>query len=276
MPLMEHLRELRNRLIKALIFVAAGVGLGFYFFDPVWEVLKQPYCGLPQSSEVTGGSEACSLIYTGIFEAFFLRFKVALIVGILVSCPFWLSQLWLFVAPALRGKEKRYTWFFIGAAVPLFLTGSALAYFITQKAMEILFAFAAEGEIAMITITNYLNYMITMILVFGIAFVVPLIVVLLNIMGVLSHAAIAKWRRLIIFLAFVASAMATPAEPFSMLALAIPVIMLFELAELFCFLNDRRQGRRDPTAGLADDEMSELDEEPSPLDEESPRETPNR
>lgn len=275
MPLMGHLRELRNRLFKAVIFIAVGVGVGFYYFDPVWEVLKQPYCGLPQSSEVTGDSDACSLIYTGIFEAFFLRFKVALIVGILGSCPFWLWQLWLFVAPGLQGKEKRFTWYFIGAAVPLFLSGSALAFFITQKAMEILFAFAAEGEIAMITITNYLTYMITMILVFGIAFVVPLIVVLLNIMGVVSHAAIAKWRRLIIFLIFVAAAMATPAEPFSMLALAIPVILLFELAELVCYLNDRRNARNDPTAGLADDEISELDADPQD-DEDASRQAPNR
>ncbi|WP_046468267.1 twin-arginine translocase subunit TatC [Allosalinactinospora lopnorensis] len=263
MPLMEHLRELRNRVLKSLVFVTVGVGLGFVFFDPVWEFLKQPYCALPQSNEVVGGdTEACSLIYTGIFEAFFLKFKVAVIVGIVAACPFWLYQLWAFVAPALRGKEKRYTYAFVATAVPLFLTGAALAYFITQKTLEILFGFASEGEIAMITITNYLNYMITMILVFGIAFVVPLIVVLLNLIGVLPHAAIAKWRRLIIFLACVLAAVVTPAEPFSMVALAIPVVLLFEMAELFCYVNDRRKGKADPMAGLDDDEASPLEETP--------------
>ncbi|MDA2808435.1 twin-arginine translocase subunit TatC [Nocardiopsis suaedae] len=257
MPLMDHLRELRSRVVKAALFIAVGVAAGFVVFGPVWDALQAPYCRLPQ--EVRDGGEGCDLIFTGIFDPFFLRFKVAIVVGLLIASPFWLYQLWAFVAPALRGREKRYTYYFVAAAVPLFLTGSGLAYYITGLALEVLFGFATEDMVAMITITNYLNYMILMILVFGFAFVTPLLVILLNLLGVVTHAGLAKWRRLIVFGIFVLSAMVTPAEPISMLALAVPLIVLFEIAELFCFLHDRRRGAAGAD-GLADDELSPLDD----------------
>jgi sec-independent protein translocase protein TatC len=279
MPLMDHLRELRNRIVKALLFIAAGMVVGFVYFEPVWDFLQRPYCDLPQSARA--GSDECELIYTGIFDAFFLQFKVAAIVGIVVASPFWLYQLWAFVAPALHGREKRYTYVFIGAAAPLFLGGAALAYYITELAMQVLFGFGTEGMVPMITIANYLSYMITMILVFGIAFVIPLIVVLLNFMGVLSHAVLAKWRRLILFLIVTAAAVATPGgDPFSMMALAVPLGVLYMGAELVCYVNDRRKRGSDPYAGLDDDEASALggDDEISPLDDEddAPRLPPKR
>ncbi|UOE21991.1 twin-arginine translocase subunit TatC [Thermobifida halotolerans] len=259
MPLMDHLRELRNRVIKALVFVALGMGVGFTVFEPVWDFLQRPYCSLP--AEVRN-DDGCGLNYTGIFDGFFLYFQVSLIVGLLVSSPFWLYQLWAFIAPALRGKEKRYTYLFVGFAVPLFLLGATVAYFVTAKGMEIMFSFAPEGATALITLPNYLGYIIMMLAVFGAAFVLPLIVVLLNFLGVLPHRMIAKWRRVIIFLAFVFAAIATPGgDPFTMLALGIPVVALFEIAELIAFVNDRRRGRdRDPLAELDDDELSPLDD----------------
>lgn len=268
MPLMDHLRELRSRVVKAALFIAVGVAAGFTVFDPVWKALQAPYCRLP--AEVRDGGDGCELIFTGIFDPFFLRFKVAIVIGLLVASPFWLYQLWAFVAPALRGKEKRYTYYFVAAAVPLFLTGSGLAYYITGLALQVLFGFATEDMVAMITITNYLNYMILMILVFGFAFVTPLLVILLNLLGVVTHAGLAKWRRLIIFGVFVLSAMVTPAEPISMLALAVPLIVLFEVAELFCFLHDRRRGAAEDD-GLADDELSPLDDAEDPAEDDARR-----
>lgn len=262
MPLMDHLRELRDRVIKALLFVGAGLGVGMWQFTPIWNFLQGPYCELPPEVRGDKAGEGCGLIFTGVFDAFFLYFKVGLIAGILISAPFWLYQLWAFVAPALRGKEKRYTYAFIAVAVPLFFTGSALAYYIATKGMQITFGFAPEGTQPMITIDNYLSYIIMMLVVFGVAFVLPLIVVLLNMIGVLPHRVIAKWRRMIIFLAFVFAAIATPGgDPFTMMALGVPVVVLFELAELIAFLNDRRKGRDDPLAELDDDEISALEEE---------------
>jgi sec-independent protein translocase protein TatC len=265
MPLMEHLRELRSRLTKAAIALALGAVVGYLVYDYVWAFLVEPYCSLPVSQ--VNGPDDCSLIVTGPFDAFFVAFKVWLFVGALVSAPFWLYQLWAFVAPALHGREKKYAYLFAPLAALLFAGGAALAYAITSMALTMLFGFLPEDADPFLTIGEYLNYMLIMMGMFGIGFVLPLLVVLLNISGVLPHAAIAKWRRVIIFSSFVIAAVITPAEPISMLALAVPLVVLFEIAELFAFLNDRRKKRDDPYAGLDDNEISELDDTPSALDE---------
>ncbi|WP_017569644.1 twin-arginine translocase subunit TatC [Nocardiopsis halotolerans] len=265
MPLMDHLRELRNRLVKAMIALALGCVVGYLVYDLVWEFLKEPYCSLPESREID--AEGCSLIVTGPFDAFFVAFKVWLFVGALVSSPFWLYQLWAFVAPALHGREKRYAYIFAPLAAVLFAVGAGLAYYITSFALTMLFGFLPEDAMTFLTIGQYLDYMVIMMVMFGVGFVLPLLVALLNIAGILPHAAIAKWRRVIVFAAFVVAAVITPAEPVSMLALAVPLVLLFELAELFAFFNDRRRKRDDPYADLDDDQISELDEIPSELDE---------
>ena len=265
MPLMDHLRELRSRLTKAAIALALGSVVGFVFYDQVWDFLTEPYCSLPASQVVAGGG--CSLIVTGPFDAFFVAFKIWLFVGALVTAPLWLYQLWAFVAPALHGREKKYAYAFAPTAGILFVAGAALAYTVTSLALQMLFGFLPEEADPYLTIGEYLNYMLIMMGMFGLGFVMPLLVVLLNIAGILTHAAIAKWRRVIIFCSFLIAAIITPAEPISMLALAVPLVVLFELAELFCFLNDRRRRRHDPTAELGDDEISELDDTPSELDE---------
>jgi sec-independent protein translocase protein TatC len=265
MPLMEHLRELRSRLTKAAIALALGAVVGYLVYDYVWAFLVEPYCSLPVSQ--VNGPDDCSLIVTGPFDAFFVAFKVWLFVGALVSAPFWLYQLWAFVAPALHGREKKYAYLFAPLAALLFAGGATLAYAITSMALTMLFGFLPEDADPFLTIGEYLNYMLIMMGMFGIGFVLPLLVVLLNISGVLPHAAIAKWRRVIVFSSFLVAAVITPAEPISMLALAVPLVVLFEIAELFAFLNDRRKKRNDPYAGLDDDEISELDDTPSALDE---------
>ncbi|MFD6950029.1 preprotein translocase subunit TatC [Nocardiopsis sp. TSRI0078] len=265
MPLMDHLRELRNRLAKALIALALGAVVGYLVYDLVWDFLVEPYCSLPESQ--VSGPDDCSLIVTGPFDAFFVAFKVWLFVGALVSAPFWMYQLWAFVAPALHGREKRYAYIFAPLAALLFTAGAALAYYITSYALTMLFGFLPEDADPFLTIGEYLNYMLIMMGMFGVGFVLPLLVALLNIAGIVSHEAIAKWRRVIVFGAFLIAAVITPAEPISMLALAVPLVVLFEVAELFAFLNDRRRRRADPYAGLDDDQISELDETPSELED---------
>ena len=265
MPLMDHLRELRNRLTKASIALVLGAVVGFVLYDQIWDFLTEPYCSLPDSQVVEGGG--CSLIVTGPFDAFFVAFKVWLFSGALITAPLWLYQLWAFAAPALHGREKKYAYIFSPLAGILFVSGAALAYTITSLALQMLFGFLPEDADPYLTIGEYLNYMLIMMGMFGLGFVMPLLIILLNIAGILTHEAIAKWRRVIIFSAFLAAAVITPAEPISMLALAVPLIVLFELAELFCFFNDRRRKRNDPASGLDDDEISELDETPSELDE---------
>lgn len=261
---MDHLRELRNRLAKVLLILGLGAVVGFVFYQQIWDFLTDPYCSLPASQVVEGGG--CSLIVTGPFDAFFVAFKVWLFTGALVTAPLWLYQLWAFVAPALHGREKKYAYIFAPLAGVLFVSGAALAYMITALALQMLFGFLPDEADPFLTIGEYLSYMLIMMGMFGLGFVMPLLVVLLNIVGILTHEAIAKWRRVIIFGAFLVAAVITPAEPISMLALAVPLVVLFEIAELFCFFNDRRKKRRDPTGDLDDDQISELDDQPSELD----------
>ncbi|RAY13989.1 twin-arginine translocase subunit TatC [Actinomadura craniellae] len=259
MPLMEHLRELRNRLIKAMLGLLIGTIIGWLVFQPVWDFLKEPYCALPQSQALEKGQ--CSLVVNGIFSSFFLRLKIAFILGLVVSSPVWLYQLWAFVAPGLYRKERRWTYVFLSAAVPLFLVGAALAYVTVDRGLALFLGFTPDDVAALITVDHYVGYMLAMLLVFGMTFELPLFVVILNLAGVLTSERIRKSQRMSIFGIFVFAAVATPsADPFTMMALALPTVVLFEASVLLAIFNDRRRSRRpDPHAELADDEAAPLD-----------------
>jgi sec-independent protein translocase protein TatC len=264
MPLMEHLRELRNRLLIAFAAVAVGLVIGWIVSTPVWEILKEPYCSTTQSHQLNG---RCSLTYNGIFSSFFITLKVSLMVGLVVSSPAWLYQIWAFVTPALYRTEKRYTLAFLGLAIPLFTLGAALAYFIMDTSLAFLLSFSLDDTVATISIDDYLDYVLIMLLIFGVSFELPLLLVFLNIIGVLSHATIGKHRRLVIFLMFVFGAVVTPGgDPITMMALAAPMIILFLAAELVMYLREKRRPQSE-FAGLSDDEASPLAADDMPLDD---------
>ncbi|MBO2465615.1 twin-arginine translocase subunit TatC [Actinomadura sp. LCR2-06] len=258
MPLMEHLRELRNRLIKAILGLVAGGIVAWLLFDPIWKFLQKPYTRIPQK-HCLGGE--CDLVVHGIFDGFFVHLKVALIVGAVLSSPVWLYQIWAFVAPGLYKRERRWTYTFMGAAVPLFCAGAALAYLTMDKGLKIFIGLAPGDTKVLVGIQDYLGYAQAMLLIFGLTFELPLFVVMLNLAGVLTHERIRRSRRLLIFGVFVFAAVATPSQdPFTMLALALPTVVLFEIAEVLAFFHDRRKARRpDPEAELSDDEASPLD-----------------
>ncbi|GGV35053.1 Sec-independent protein translocase protein TatC [Actinomadura cremea] len=258
MPLLEHLRELRNRLVKAILGLLVGAIIGWIFFDPIWDWLKQPYTRIPAEHCLEG---KCDLVVHGIFDGFFVHLKVALIIGAVLSSPVWLYQLWAFVAPGLYGREKRWTYTFMAAAVPLFVAGGYLAYLTMDKGLEIFIGLAPGDTTVLVGVQDYLSYAQAMLFIFGLTFELPLFVVILNMAGVLTHERIRKSRRMLWFGVFVFAAIATPSQdPFTMLALALPTIVLFEVAELIAYVHDRRlTGRADPYAELSDDEASPLD-----------------
>ncbi|MEO5875224.1 MAG: twin-arginine translocase subunit TatC [Streptosporangiaceae bacterium] len=269
MPLLEHLRELRSRLLKAAVGLTLGALVGFWFFDPIWQFLQSPYCDLDVSKVNKGADgKTCGLVTNGLTQGFFLYLKISLIVGAVLSSPLWLYQLWAFVAPGLHQREKRWTYTFLVCAVPLFLLGATLSYVTLDKGLQILLGFTPDGVQPLVTIDSYLGYMIAMLLVFGITFELPLFVVILNLAGVVKHEKIAKHRRSIIFGLFVFAAVATPsADPFTMLALALPTVVLFEFAELIAFFHDRRhRDDEELYEGLDDDEISVIDERQTPVD----------
>lgn len=270
MPLMEHIRELRNRILKAMLGVLAGTIVGWIFYDPIWHVLERPYCKIPQSNRLNG---QCALTTTGILDPFVLRIKICVIIGLVLAAPIWLYQIWAFVAPGLYRRERRWTYVFMTGAVPLFAAGAFMAYLTLDKGLGILLGFTPDHVVPLVTITSYLSYAVAILLIFGATFELPLFVVVLNLAGVLTHARIRKWRRTLIFGIFAFAAVATPSQdPFTMLALALPTVVLFEVAELVAYIHDRRKAARpDPYADLSDDEISPLDMEDMDDLEDTPR-----
>jgi sec-independent protein translocase protein TatC len=264
MPLMEHIRELRNRLIKAVLGIIAGMVVGWFLYERAFNFIIGPYCRITiQHTTGCGGPDGHPLVVTGVFDPFFVKLKVAFVVGLIVSSPIWFYQLWAFIAPGLYRREKRWAFGFVGAAVPLFLLGGFFAYLAMSRGLRFLLGLTPEGVKPLITIDTYFGYTMAMLLIFGIAFELPLVLVMLNMAGVVSHAFIRKWRRVMIFLVFVFAGAATPSpDPFSMLLLAVPCVILVELAELFVWLNDRRRARREE-ALLAAEGLSPLDDSDS-------------
>jgi len=263
MPLMEHIREFRNRLIKGVLAIIAGMVVGWIIYARAFTFITAPFCNLHIQGTVGCGKDGHPLVVTGVFDPFFVKLKVAFVVGLIVSSPVWFYQLWAFIAPGLYRREKRWAFAFVGAAVPLFALGGVFAYLAMSRGLRFLLALTPPGVRPLITIDTYFGYTMAMLLIFGIAFELPLVLVMLNMAGVVTHAFIRKWRRVMIFLVFVFAGAATPSpDPFSMLLLAVPCVILVEVAELFVWLNDRRRARRE-AALLAAEGLSPLDDSDS-------------
>jgi sec-independent protein translocase protein TatC len=264
MTLAEHLGELRRRILIAGAAVVAGTVVGFVFHSQILSVLTHPYCRLPASYRFD--KQSCTLVVTGVLDAFTVTLKLSLYAGLLLSSPIWLWQLWGFVTPGLHAHERRYAVSFVGVSVALFAAGGVVAYVTLPTGLRFLLGFATGGITPLLTFDNYLSYVVAMVLVFAVSFELPLLVVMLNLAGVVSYRALARRTRIIIFAIFVFAAVATPSQdPFTMLALAVPMTALYGLAVTAAYLHDRRAERRgdtSPYATLADDELSPLDDEP--------------
>jgi sec-independent protein translocase protein TatC len=263
MPLFDHLRELRNRIVKMALALIAGMIVGFIFFNQAWHVIERPLC-----HTVVNGHSGCrtagvdQLILNSPLDPFYLRVKVAFIVGVILSSPVWLYQLWAFIAPGLYAREKRWGHLFLATAVPLFLAGNVLAYLSLGRSMHYLLGLTPTGVGNYIQVDLYLSFVMTIMLAFGIAFELPLLIIMLNLAGILTHERFRKWRRVIIFAVFLIAGMANPSpDPITMLILGGACVALVEVAELIIWRHDRRRARLhpDPYADLADDELSPLD-----------------
>jgi sec-independent protein translocase protein TatC len=255
MALSDHLRELRARILKATLVVLVGLGVALIFFDRLYDLVYDPYLraqeNLPEGSTVgtTGGPGGGLMLYL----------KLCGLASIVGTSPFWLYQIWGFILPGLHAKEKRWSRIFVAIAGPLFMAGILLGYFTLPKGLEILIGFNPPGLTNLVDFNDYLTFFSRTLLVFGIAFEIPLFVVLLNLAGVVSGKGLGAHRPWIIVGVFVFAAVATPsADPFTMTFMAVPMVLLFLLAEQIARYNDRRRARRDPSAGLSPDEASTL------------------
>jgi sec-independent protein translocase protein TatC len=261
MPVMDHIRELRNRVVKMILALAVGMVVGFIFFHWEWAKIEGPFCSARINGKTGCHVVGDQLVVGAILDPFYLRVKIAFIAGLILSCPVWLYQLWAFVAPGLYTREKRWTYTFLGTAVPLFLGGAAFGYLVMPRGLRYLLGLTPSGVVNLPNVDTYLSYALLMLVGFGLCFEVPLFLVGLNLAGVLTHARFRKWRRVMIFGVFLFAGIASPSpDPITMLLLAGPCAVLVEIAELIVWANDRRRTRLhpDPYAGLADDELSPL------------------
>ncbi|WP_200302741.1 twin-arginine translocase subunit TatC [Streptomyces adelaidensis] len=274
MPLAEHLRELRNRLVKSLlaIVVTTVIAAVFYkdiiqfFTDPILQAVGCEY-SFAELAKDTSQTSCARIVQNGLLSPFTLALTVSLSSGVVLAAPVWLYQLWGFVAPGLHRNEKKYGLGFVAAGFPLFLAGSYFAYWSLPKMASVMLEFSIIGSDNQLPLDDLLNLIMRMIVVFGLSFELPLLLVMLNFGGVLSGEKMAGWWRGMILGITLFAAIATPStDPISMLALAGPIWVLYFCACAIALTNDKRRARRE-AMNPGDDEASELDLTPEDVGE---------
>ncbi|MFT4796148.1 MAG: sec-independent protein translocase protein TatC [Aquiluna sp.] len=249
MSLSSHLREFRVRLSWSAGFVIAGTVVGWFLFDPVFKVLQGPLL------DVTRERGIDAIVNFGtVVSAFDLRIQISIFLGVIMTAPVWLWNLWAFVSPGLKIRERRYAVGFVFSALPLFLLGTYLAWTSLPGFVVVLIGFTPEGSSNVINAAEYVLFAIRILLIFGLAFVMPVVLVLMNFAGLVTGRGILKsWRIALLIIATV-SALATPtAEPMSMFLLMAPLTALFFTAVGIAVTNDKRRARK--LAKFVDDDI---------------------
>jgi sec-independent protein translocase protein TatC len=247
MSLGQHLIELRKRLFRSALAILLATVVGWFLADLVWNALREPIITIAKAHNAT-------INYSNITSAFDLKIQIALTVGVVLSSPFWLYQIFAFLVPGLTGKEKRYTFGFFFTAVPLFLAGCAAGWFVLPHIVVLLTSFVPTEDASFIEAKDYLGFVLKLVLAIGVAFVLPVFIVLLNFIGILSARGILKAWRVAILLICVFTAIATPAaDVMSMFLLAIPMVVLYFMAVGVAFWHDAVAQRK---ARSVDSELS--------------------
>ncbi len=255
MALSDHLRELRARILKIALVIVLGLAVSLVFFDQLFDLIYDPYLeaqeNLPEGSTLptTSGAGAGLMLYL----------KLCGLASIVGTSPFWLYQIWAFILPGLHPRERKWSRIFVAIAGPLFFAGVFLGYVTLPKGLEILIGFNPDELTNLVEFNDYLTFFSRTLIVFGIAFEIPLFVVLLNLAGVLKGKTLGEHRAWIIVGTFLFAAIATPsADPFTMTLMAVPMVLLFFISEVIARFNDRRRAKRNRFADLSPDEASPL------------------
>ena len=244
MALYDHLRELRYRLVVSVLAVVVGMALCAFFYPTLYNLLEAPWLTAKADLAETRPDLDLRLINAGITSPFTLALKVVGLAGLIISAPVWLLQVWSFIVPGLLAKEKKWAMVFVGLATPLFLAGIVTGYLIMPKGIGVLISFTPETSevVNQLALEDFLGFLMRVMLVFGISYLIPLVLLLLNFLGIVKGAHLKKFRPAIIFGSFVFAAVATPStDPFSMLALAMPLAVLCMITEAIAHVHDRRK-----------------------------------
>ena len=245
MPLLEHLREFRKRVVRSAAAISLAAIIGWFFYNEIITKLAEPVCDLA-AAQRTGSNTCGSLYINGVLGPLNLQIKVALLTGVIVAAPIWLYQLWAFIAPALHRKERRNSIFFFVAATPFFAAGTFLGYSILPIAIEVLFGFTPDALTNLVKFDDYLDFVMRAILLFGIAFELPVFLVTFNLIGFLSGTAILRpWRIWVFSIVLFVAGFTPSADPLSMALLAVPLILLYLLSGVFALWNDRRRAKKE-------------------------------
>jgi sec-independent protein translocase protein TatC len=258
MALSDHFRELRARLIRSALVLVIAFCVAIFFYSQLLELVRHPYAEAQQTLQ--GNGHDTKLVVQNATGGLLLQMKLCGVVALIASAPYWLYQIWAFILPGLHQKEKKYSRMFAAVAGPLFLGGVALGYYVLPKGLEVLISFVPKDTLNLVEFSQYFSFLMRMLLIFGIAMEIPLFVVLLNFAGVVSGRALARHRPWIVIGTMVFAAVATPStDPFSMLMLAIPMLILFLISEIIARVSDRIRGRgAHRTDQWADDQLSPL------------------
>ena len=244
MSLREHLRELRNRFFKAAIAIVLGTIVGFIVYQPAFTILTEPI------TKLSTDEAPVEVIFSSVAQPFDIMLQVALFIGLILSSPIWLYQIWAFIVPGLKKHERRYAVGFIAAAVPLFIGGIALGWFALPQALAFFTSLTPDGTAHRVLATVYIPFVTRLLLAFGIALVIPVILVGLNMAGILEGKTMLKHWRISVFLIAVIAAMGAPgSDIMTMFYLGAPLTLLFALALGVALLNDRRRAKREASEG---------------------------
>jgi len=255
MALSDHLRELRARILKIAMILLVGFIVALLCYHQLLHLVIGPY----NHARHALGDNRTEVFTSGAAGGFMLFFKVSGLAALVGTSPLWLYQIWAFILPGLHPHERRWSYIFIAAAGPLFIAGVVLGYVTFPKGLQILIGFNPHGVKNLVEFNDYLSFFSRTLLMFGLAFEIPVFVVLLNLVGILKGATIGAYRPWIIVGIFVFAAAATPStDPFTMTFMAIPMVILFLISEFIARMNDRRRSERDVNHGLDPDEPSPL------------------
>ncbi|NUR51446.1 MAG: twin-arginine translocase subunit TatC [Hamadaea sp.] len=272
MTLIEHIRELRTRLFRASIAVLIGFGVGFYFSQDIFNFIQIPYCDLNLT-----GDDKCGFLQLAATDGVLIKLKLSLWAGLVVSAPVWLYQLWAFIAPGLHKHERRWAYMFGAIAGPLFILGAALAAAILPKSLHFILEFGVTTPQAL-EVTSYISFVTNMVLLFGLSFEFPVLLLLLNFAGVATGKRMLGWWRVVTLVCFGFAAIITPdPSPFGMTLLAGALLLLYFIATFVAILNDKRRARkhRREFPDLGDDQASQLEYDPEPIEGAEPVAAPS-